>query len=152
MAYTLGRNTMNIKAYTIERYDDVLALMQRTPGVSIRDADSREATERYLSRNPHLNFLAEDEDRVIGCAMCGHDGRRGYLQHVIVEPAYRGKGIANTLISACLKELDRLGIHKTHIDVLVTNDLANAYWTRRGWLKRNDIFRYSMNRSANKNA
>jgi len=141
MAYTLGRNTMNIKAYTIERYDDVLALMQRTPGVSIRDADSREATERYLSRNPHLNFLAEDEDRVIGCAMCGHDGRRGYLQHVIVEPAYRGQGIANTLISACLKELDRLGIHKTHIDVLVINDLANAYWTRRGWLKRNDIFR-----------
>lgn len=143
---------MNIKAYTIERYDDVLALMQRTPGVSIRDADSREATERYLSRNPHLNFLAEDEGRVIGCAMCGHDGRRGYLQHVIVEPAYRGKGIANTLISLCVKELDRLEIHKTHIDVLVTNDLANAYWTRRGWLKRNDIFRYSMNRSSNKNA
>lgn len=31
---------MNICLYTIDRYDDVMSLMGRTPGVSIRDADS----------------------------------------------------------------------------------------------------------------
>ena len=87
---------------TVERYDDVMALMQRTSGVSIRDADSRQATEHYLARNPGMSFLCMKAEKVAGCAMCdvrcamcGHDGRRGYLlQHVIVDTAYRGRGIA----------------------------------------------------------
>jgi ribosomal protein S18 acetylase RimI-like enzyme len=143
---------MNICPYTIERYDDVMALMQRTPGVSIRDADSRPATERYLARNPGMSFLCIDGEQVVGCAMCGHDGRRGYLQHVIVDAAYRGRGIAHALVEACLAALGRIGIEKTHIDVFVDNDLANGYWTRRGWQRRNDIYRYSLNRSGRENA
>jgi len=143
---------MNICPYTIDRYDDVMALMRRTPGMSIRDADSRPATERYLARNPGLSFLSIDKHRVVGCAMCGHDGRRGYLQHVVVDQAYRGKGVANELVERCLTELEKLGIDKTHIDVFVDNELANDYWTRRGWHQRNDIYRYSMIRSGRGNA
>jgi ribosomal protein S18 acetylase RimI-like enzyme len=143
---------MNILVYTIDRYDDVMALMHRTPGVSIRETDSRDATARYLDRNPGLSFLAIDAGRVIGCAMSGHDGRRGYLQHVIVEPAYRHQGVANALVERCLAELGKLGIVKTHIDVLVDNAVGNAYWTRRGWQRRDDIFRYSLNRSGRDNA
>ena len=138
---------MNICPYTIDHYDDVMALMRRTPGIAIRDADSRSATERYLARNPRMSFLAIDDGRVVACAMCGHDGRRGYLQHVIVDDAYRGKGLADELVERCLAELRSVGIDKTHLDVFVENDLANRYWTRRGWQKRTDIFRYSMNRS-----
>jgi ribosomal protein S18 acetylase RimI-like enzyme len=143
---------MEIIEYTIDRYDDVMALMQQTPGVSVRSADLKEATERYLVRNPGLNFLAVDKGKVIGCAMCGHDGRRGYLQHVIVAVPYRGKGIANALVERCLAGLESLGIVKAHLDVFVTNDVANRYWTRRGWKKREDINRYSLVRGEDKNA
>jgi len=143
---------MNIEEMTIEHYEEVLALMGRTPGVTIRDADSREATRKYLERNPSLSFVATEHGRVIGCTMCGHDGRRGYLQHVIVEPAFRGQGIAHQLVTRCLDQLEAIGICKTHIDVFRTNDIANAYWARRGWKKRDDIYRYSYNRSRNENA
>jgi ribosomal protein S18 acetylase RimI-like enzyme len=143
---------MKICSYTIDRYDDVMALMRRTPGLSIRDADSRPATERYLARNPGMSFLCIDGEQVVGCAMCGHDGRRGYLQHVIVDAAYRGRGIADELVENCLAELGKVGIEKTHIDVFVDNDLANRYWTRRGWQQRHDIYRYSLNRSGRGNA
>jgi ribosomal protein S18 acetylase RimI-like enzyme len=143
---------MNIVEMTIEIYQEVLALMGRTPGVTIRDADSREATRRYLERNPSLSFVATEKGRVIGCAMCGHDGRRGYLQHVIVEPAFRGQGIAHQLVTRCLDQLEAIGICKTHIDVFRTNDIANGYWARRGWKRRDDIYRYSYNRSRNENA
>ena len=143
---------MEICLYTIDRYDDVMALMHRTPGVSIRDADSRAATERYLARNPGMSFLCVDAERVVGCAMCGHDGRRGYLQHVIVDTAYRGRGIAHELVEHCLAELGKLGIEKTHLDVFVDNDLANRYWTRRGWKQRHDIYRYSLIRSGRESA
>jgi ribosomal protein S18 acetylase RimI-like enzyme len=142
---------MIILPYTIDRYDDVMALMHRTPGISIRDADSRPATERYLGRNPGMSFLSIAVEQVVGCAMCGHDGRRGYLQHVIVDEEYRGRGIALELVEHCLGALHKIGIEKTHIDVFVDNDLANAYWTRRGWQRRDDIYRYSLNRSDREN-
>jgi ribosomal protein S18 acetylase RimI-like enzyme len=143
---------VRIAEMTIEDYADVMDLMRRTPEMHIREADSREAIEKYLLRNPGLSFAAWDGDKLIGCAMCGHDGRRGYLQHVIADPDYRGRGMAHELVTRCLDKLETLGILKTHIDVFVTNNLANTYWLRRGWQKRDDVYRYSCNRSKNPNA
>lgn len=143
---------MRILELTLDRYDEVLALMRSTPGVAVREADSKPAVARYLARNPGLSFIAEVEGKIIGCAFCGHDGRRGYLQHVLVAPEYRGRGIAHALVTRCLDGLEKIGITKTHLEVFVTNELANAYWKRRGWKLRDDVFRYSYLRSDNKNA
>lgn len=141
-----------IRPMRIEDYDTVIELLRRTPGVSLRDADSREAVHRYLDRNPGLSFIAEIADQLVGCVMSGHDGRRGYLQHLAVLPEHRRKGIANTLVENCLSRLDALGIAKTHIDVLKTNIPAHAYWESSGWKLRTDIDRYSFIRSKAQNA
>lgn len=141
-----------VREMTVRDYDAVLTLLERTPGITVRDADSREATERYLARNPGLSFVAEHEGKVVGCVMCGHDGRRGYLQHLVVEPDFRNRGLGRALWSRCLDELEKLGILKTHLDVLVSNNLANRYWAKAGWVRRDDIHRYSFIRSGNGNA
>jgi ribosomal protein S18 acetylase RimI-like enzyme len=143
---------MNIVEMTMEHYEAVLALMRQTPGVSIREADSREATQQYLVRNPGLSFVALKHGQLIGCAMCGHDGRRGYLQHVVVAVPFRGQGVAHQLVTRCLDQLETIGIYKTHLDVFGTNEEACRYWTRRGWQQRNDLCRYSFNRSRSANA
>jgi len=143
---------VRIAELIIEDYAAVMDLMRRTPEMQIRETDSREAIQKYLLRNPGLSFAAWDDAQLIGCAMCGHDGRRGYLQHVITDPGYRGRGIAHELVTRCLDRLEALGILKTHIDVFVTNDLANTYWLKRGWQRRDDIYCYSFNRSKNPNA
>jgi N-acetylglutamate synthase len=141
-----------ITGFEIGHYNEVLALMKRTPGVAVREADSHDAIARYLERNPGLSFVAEVGGQIVGSAMCGHDGRRGYLQHVVVDLPYRGQGLAHELVTHCLDALEKIGIFKTHIDVFVTNTTANDYWIRRGWERRDDVFRYSFNRSQNKNA
>ena len=66
-----------IRQMTIADYDNVIDMMKRTAGVSIRDADSRDSTERYLVRNPALSFVAVESNALVGCVMSGHDGRRG---------------------------------------------------------------------------
>ncbi len=137
---------------TIADYDAFLDLMRRIPEMRPREADSREAIMRYLARNPGFSFMAWEVDRLAGCALCGHDGRRGYLQHVMVDPAHRGQGLAHQLVTRCLDALELEGILKTHIDVYVSNELANRYWARRGWQKRDDVYRYSFIRSENPNA
>ncbi|NWD83469.1 GNAT family N-acetyltransferase [Pseudomonas reactans] len=143
---------LNIRAMTPADYDAVLSLMQGTPGISLRDADSRSATERYLARNPGLSFVAEAAGRLIACVMCGHDGRRGYLQHALVLPEYRRQGIAQALTQRCLEALAQLGIHKCHLDVFKTNISAADYWQGQGWKLRTDIDRYSFTRAGNENA
>lgn len=142
---------MHITEMHMAHYDGVIALIRRTPGVSVREADSREATERYLARNPGLSFVALEGDQIVGCALCGHDGRRGYLQHVVVEPAFRGQGLAHRLVTCCLDGLEKQGILKTHLDVFRTHVSAQHYWKRRGWTLRDDLVRYSFSRSNDPN-
>lgn len=134
---------MTITEFTLDHYDEVIALWKRTPGICIRDDDSREATARYLARNPGLSFVAISDGKVIGSALSGHDGKRGYVQHVAVAPAFRKRGIARALVTRCLSALAAEGITKAHLSVLADNDSAIRYWTNRGWELRDDILRFS---------
>ena len=142
----------DIRPMTIDDYDEVVELMKRTPGVTFRDADSRESTARYLRRNPSLSFIATIDGYTVGCIMSGHDGRRGYLQHLVVLAEHRRKGVANALVERCLSALEELGINKSHIDVLNENQTGIAYWESQGWKLRTDIKRYSMVRGGGTNA
>ena len=140
-----------IREMTVEDFDRVIALMRQTPGVTVRDADSSEMVACYLNRNPGLSFVAERADKLVGCVMAGHDGRRGYLQHLIVAPAHRNGGLARRLVNASLDRLQAEGISKSHIDVLTTNEAAMAFWEKIGWRRRTDIVRYSFIRDGGEN-
>ncbi len=144
-----------IRPMTIDDHDAVIELLTVTPGVSLRDADSRDATDRYLKRNPNLSFVAADDSdpgKLIGCIMSGHDSRRGYLQHLAVLPAYRKQGVGRLLVNQCIDTLKRLGIYKSHIDVFTENEMGRQFWVRQGWELRDDIVRFSYVASGNANA
>lgn len=142
---------MRIREMMIADYDALLELLRTTPGVTLRDADSRDATQIYLRRNPGLSFVALDGGKIIGCVMCGHDGRRGYLQHLVVKPEFRNRGFGKNLFMACVDALQRVGIAKTHIFVLKSNLLANRFWSGQGWMLREDLNLYSYNSSGREN-
>jgi ribosomal protein S18 acetylase RimI-like enzyme len=144
---------MKIRAMTIEDYEAVMGLLAEMSGVRLSDADSREATALYLERNPGLSLVAVDDGgAIIGCVMCGHDARRGYLQHLAVSKHCRRRGIGSALVEECLSKLESLGIFKTHIAVLVENQQGQEFWSRCGWQKRDDTFRYSFVRGDHTNA
>ena len=142
---------MIIREINIEDYDDLLDLFSQTPGITVRDADSKESTKKYLLRNPNLNFVATVNSEIIGCVMCGHDGRRGYLQHLIVKPKHQKKGIGQKLFEKCITNLKSIAIHKTHIFVFKDNNQANSFWMKQGWEIRDEINMYSYNETNNKN-
>lgn len=144
--------SFSLRVMRVEDHPRLLALMQATPGVVLRDADGFEATARYLARNPGLSVVAEVAGEIVGCLMAGHDGRRGYLQHLLVLPAHRGLGIARALVEACLAALAREGIAKSHCDVLVTNTDAQSFWAHLGWQARTDIQRFSVVFAGGENA
>lgn len=121
----------------------VLALLRRCEGVGLRAADSPPALRRYLRRNPRLSLVAVRDDTIVGCLFAGHDGRRGHLHHLAVDPAARRAGLGRALVSRAIASLHGLGIEKIQIDVFRTNRAALHFWKRLGWQRRDDIVRLS---------
>ena len=128
---------------TIDDYDAVMALLQTTIGVKLREADSRASTLRYLEKNAGHSFVAEVTGTIIGCVMGAHDGRRGYLQHLAVNKHYRRCGVGTTLVNQSVAALRQVGIYKVHIFVLNDNHDAKIFWAKRNWTLRTDILLYS---------
>ncbi|MFQ5903472.1 MAG: GNAT family N-acetyltransferase [Candidatus Binatia bacterium] len=73
-----------IREMALQDYDEVLALWQTSEGVGLSDADLEEGVARFLDRNPGLSFVALDGEHLVGAVLCGHDGRRGYIHHLVV--------------------------------------------------------------------
>ncbi len=127
---------------TTADYDEVLALWQSCADEGIcldDDVDSRSGIAAYLKRNVGMSFLVRENDKLIGCVLCGTDGRRGYLHHLAVDKAHRGSGIGKALIERALSALAQEGINKCHIFVLNTNTAGQAFWSHMGWVLRDSF-------------
>jgi ribosomal protein S18 acetylase RimI-like enzyme len=124
-----------IQEMTIQDYDEVRNLWLNTEGVQISDTDSREGLDGYLERNPGLSFVARDSQTLVAAVLCGHDGRRGYIDQLAVSPSHRRQGIGRSLVSRCLYNLMRVGIRKWHLFVPGDNAGALAFWNQLGWEK-----------------
>lgn len=142
---------MHYRTMTINDYEAAIALWSESEGVRLRDADSREGIEKYLLRNPGLSFVAEVEGELVGTIMAGHDGKRGYVQHLSVANSHRRLGIATRLVSLCMEALKREGILKSHLMILPENEDAQKFWANQGWAYRSDILLYSFVNGDNHN-
>lgn len=128
---------------TAEDYGQVYGLWQKIHGFGIRSIDdSREGVERFLKRNPTTSIVAEADGRIIGCILCGHDGRRGCFYHVCVEEGYRKHGIGTQMAAAAMQALKEEGINKVSLIAFTQNDIGNAFWKKIGWTKREDLNYY----------
>lgn len=121
-------------------YDEVYALWLATPGMGLNDIDdSREGIEKYLSRNPNTCFVAEDGGQIAGVILSGHDGRRGYINHLAVGMANRRQGIGRALLGRAMEALEGEGIHKVALVVFKRNQTGNAFWEACGFSCRDDL-------------
>lgn len=134
---------MIIRVMKIEDYDGVKALWMTIKGFGIRSIDdSREGVERFLKRNPTTSVVAEEDGKIVGAILCGHDGRRGCLYHVCVKRDYRMKGIGKAMVVFCMEALKQEQINKVSLIAFTQNDIGNAFWKQIGWTKREDLNYY----------
>ncbi|MNV80578.1 Acetyltransferase YpeA [compost metagenome] len=134
-----------LREMQIQDYEQMMALWQDIDGLVLSEADSKDNIEAYLLRNPGLSYVCEDNDRVVGTILCGHDGRRGFIYHLAVSPNYRKQKIGHQLVDMSLSKLQAQGIDKCHIFVLENNEIGNHFWTARGWEKRSGFYVYTIN-------
>ena len=139
-----AEETSGIQVMQITDYDEVYQLWQECEGIGLYAVDdSRKGMERFLQRNPTSCFVMRKDQRIVGTILSGNDGRRGYIYHLAVAPAYRREHIGFELVNAALQELQRQKIHKAALVVYVNNAEGNAFWQRMGFDIRKELGYYS---------
>ena len=121
------------REFAIEDYDAVLDLWQRVEGLDIAEGDDRETIRRYLKRNRGLSRVATVGSTTVGAVLCGHDGRRGYIYHLAVDPGYQELGIGRRLAAECRERLKDEGLERVNILVAQDNPRGREFWKCCGW-------------------
>ena len=121
------------REFVMSDYDDAIALWNDVEGVEICEGDSREEIGGYLRRNPGLSRVAEAEGKIVGVALCGHDGRRGWIYHLAVAKAYRRRKVGKLLLDSCVDGLRTAGLQRAIILVAGDNPAGHEFWLRNGW-------------------
>jgi ribosomal protein S18 acetylase RimI-like enzyme len=114
-------------------YDIVLKLWETTDGVEVAEGDSRLEIEAYLQRNPGLSRIAEIDGRLAGAVLCGHDGRRGLIYHLVVTSTARGRGMGRQLVRECMDGLKAAGMKRVLLLVGNENHPGRAFWIAQGF-------------------
>jgi len=122
-------NPDEVRFVTESVYESVIVQHERD---YLRDqfwvADSQDIIKRLLERNTGLSYVAMDGDKIIGAVLCSHDGRLGYLSHLVVAHEYRRQGIGRQLVSRCMYSLTGLGIHKCILLIMKETEEALQFW------------------------
>jgi len=121
------------REFVMADYDQAVALWARIEGVEICEGDSREEISAYLKRNPGLSRVAEVDGVMVGAALSGHDGRRGWIYHLAVAQDHRGSGVGKLLVDDCVGGLRKAGVKRAIILVAGDNPAGRQFWLRNGW-------------------
>lgn len=83
--------------------------------------------------------MAEKRKSIVGAILSGHDGRRGFVHHLVVLPEVRRQGIGQQLVSVCLEKLEMAGIEKCHLFIRRDNQSGLRFWENIGWKERMEL-------------
>ena len=131
---------MIIEKMSIDDYEEIYQLWSKINGITLRSVDdSKEGVDRFIKRNPKNNFICKIKGQIVGCILCGHDGRKGFIYHTVVKENQRGKGIGKKLVDHAINSLKAEQI--TKIGVLVNSDnlQGNDFWASLGFVFLNDL-------------
>lgn len=93
-----------------EDYRQVAALWAKCQQPLWLWADSFAGVASYLGRNPGLSVVGERGDSIVAAALCGEDGRAGYIHHLAVDPREPERELARAVLQRCLMHLRALGV------------------------------------------
>lgn len=87
-------------------------------------------------------LVARDGESVIGAAMVGHDGHRGAIYYLGVDPEARRGGIGRSLVRAAEAWCAGFGVPKLNLLVRMENLGVLAFYEALGYLPTNSVSLY----------
>jgi ribosomal protein S18 acetylase RimI-like enzyme len=106
----------------------------RSAGMLSELNDPREDLQFALQGTASTVLVAVDNGgSITGSIMVGHDGHRGNLYYVAVDPRHQRCGIGTLLVRAAERWLRNAGIRKIHVLVLDNNISVAPFYEKLGF-------------------
>jgi ribosomal protein S18 acetylase RimI-like enzyme len=87
--------------------------------------------KRLVQRS--LFFVAVLDSAIVGTAVGGYDGYRGWVYHVAVSPEHRRRGIGSALLGRLEEALREEGCPKLNLQVYTHNAGVVAFYEKLGY-------------------
>jgi len=111
---------------------DVIALWQACE--LTRPWNDPAADIALARQSPNATILVgRDGERILATAMVGHDGHRGWVYYVAVDPERRQQGFGRTIMNAVENWLRQSNIAKVHLMVRAENTSVQAFYESIGY-------------------
>ena len=89
--------------------------------------------ERALSGESSTVLAVVSDGVLLGTAMVGHDGHRGWVYYLAVSPAAQGSGLGRELMAAAEEWVAARGIPKIQLMVRTSNVQVRGFYDRLGY-------------------
>ncbi len=112
MTQATASQTATVRRLTVDDYDAIIDLWRRA-GLHIRPKgrDSREEFAKQMAFGVQAVIGLEQDGRLIGVVIATHDGRKGWVNRLAVDPEHRRQGHAMRLIEEAERVLHEQGMH-----------------------------------------
>lgn len=138
---------ISIRDCELEDFDEVLPLLtQLWPDLEPDPAASREVFVNLLEADCCFVTCAVLEGRVVG--FCDFNtrhslwqrGRLAYVDELVVEESFRGRGIGAALLDGVARKARELGCARIELDSAFHRTEAHRFYEGRGWERRAFLF------------
>ena len=117
---------------------EVITLWQRCG--SARPWNDPEADIAMARRDTNSTvLLARDDGAVVASVLVGHDGHRGWVYYVTVDPDHRFKGYGRVIMDAAEAWLRAKGIEKMQLMVRGDNAQVHAFYQSLGYFEQERV-------------
>ncbi len=123
----------------MDDFDSVIDLWKKA-GLILSRSDTIEGLHNKLRRDPELFFVAEEDRRIIGVVMGSYDGRRGWINHLAVDPEYQGNNIGQEMIGELERLLKKEGCEKINLLIEPSNHKVQSFYEKQGYTRDELIF------------
>ncbi len=126
---------VRLRRLGLEDYDALLALWQRAGLHSLRPQgrDSHAALARQLASGVQTILGLERDGQLVGAVVATHDSRKGWINRLVVDPAFRRRGYGARLIAAAEEVLREQGIHVIAALIEPGNTASLALFRKAGY-------------------
>jgi ribosomal protein S18 acetylase RimI-like enzyme len=122
-----------IRPYRNSDHDTVLVLWQQVFADNPPHNDPAQDIARKQLVQPSCFLVAQHGKQLVGTAMAGFDGHRGWVYYVAVLPAMRRRGIGKALMQAAEGSLEMLGCSKINLQVRADNPAVLGFYRSLGY-------------------
>jgi len=130
---------LEIRAYRESDKEAVVKLWEQVfPGVPAHNPPAKDI-ERKLAVQRELFLVALYQGQLVGTAMAGFDGHRGWVYYVASDPRLRRKGIGAALMKRVEQGLVEIGCHKLNLQVRSSNTEVVEFYRKLGYLEEDRV-------------